>query len=56
MTLRSFNPLFVSEFTVFDHFSNWKVFFSFFLPALFAGSLRSECARKKRAISDVFSA
>ena len=34
---------------MFDHFSNWKFFF-LFLPALFAGSLRSECARKKKNV------
>ena len=51
LTLRSFNASFVSEITVFDHCSDWKSFLYlkalFFLPALFAGSLRP-CARKEK--------
>ena len=51
LTLRSFNASFVSEFRVFDHLSDWNSFLYlnrfFFLPALFAGSLRS-CARKEK--------
>ena len=50
LTLHSFNASFVSEFTVFDHLSDWNSFLYlnsfFFLPALFAGSLRS-CARNE---------
>ena len=54
LTLRSFNASFVSEFTVFDHLSDWNSFLylnSFFSPAHCVHVLE-----KKRVICDVHNA
>ena len=59
LTLRSFNPSFVSEFTMFDHFRDWKSFLYLmvsFSPRLFSPAHCVHVLEKKRVICDVHNA